>query len=75
MYKAKLHKGSGISVAVAVKTIKKFKSEKETDDFLREMTVMSQMIHPNVVRLHGLVQQGIIIMYIYQYLRQYAGPY
>lgn len=44
---------------VAIKTIRQHESEKE--QFLSEMRVMSNMIHPNIVRLFGLVQQGIYI--------------
>ena len=43
---------------VAIKTIKKYESEKERDNFLKEMNVMSKLMHPNIVRLFGLVQQG-----------------
>ena len=48
---------------VAIKTIKQYESEKEKDEFLKEMNVMSKLMHPNIVRLFGLVQQGIIIIY------------
>ena len=41
-------------VEVAVKTIK---SNQATDDFLKEMRVMSMLIHPNIVHLHGLVNR------------------
>ena len=44
---------------VAIKTIRQHESEKEKEQFLTEMRVMSNMIHPNIVRLFGLVQQGI----------------
>ena len=44
---------------VAVKTIRKYESEKEKEAFFKEMNVMSQLMHPNIVRLFGLVQQGI----------------
>ena len=43
---------------VAIKTIKKYESEKEKDSFLKEMNIMSKLMHPNIVRLFGLVQQG-----------------
>ena len=39
-------------VEVAVKTIK---SNQATDAFVKEMRVMSMLIHPNIVHLHGLV--------------------
>lgn len=41
-------------IDVAVKTIK---ANQATDDFLKEMRVMSKLIHPNIVRFHGLVQR------------------
>ena len=39
---------------VAIKTIK---TNQATDDFMKEMKVMSKLIHPNIVRLHGLVNR------------------
>lgn len=55
IYKGTL-KRSGLTVAV--KTIKRHESEREKIEFDKEMTIMSQLIHPNIVRLFGLVQQG-----------------
>ena len=39
---------------VAIKTIK---ANQATDDFIKEMKVMSRLIHPNIVRFYGLVQR------------------
>ena len=45
-------------VKVAVKTAKKSSTEKEQVEFLQEMIVMSQMRHPNIVQLHGIIKEG-----------------
>ena len=55
---AVLQRGMANSFTVAVKTSKKSQSEKETTDFLREMSIMSQLRHPNIVQLHGVIQDG-----------------
>ena len=61
VYKATLVRGGGCDkMTVAVKTIKRYKSEQETSDFLHEMGVMMNLMHPNVVHYYGIVQQGII---------------
>ena len=56
-------------MTVAVKTIKRYKSEQAQSDFLQEMGIMMKLMHPNVVHHYGLAQQGIahilIIDYIY----------
>ena len=57
VYSAKLMHGVA-PIQVAVKTAKKSSSSKEKAEFMREMTIMSQMMHPNIVRLYGVVQQG-----------------
>ncbi len=59
MYKGLYRKSQGPGHPVAVKTIKRYESAKEKDEFLKEMNVMSKLMHPNIVRLFGLVQQGI----------------
>lgn len=48
---------SGAGVEVAVKTIKNFDSKVETERFLKEMSMMSNLFHPNIVRFYGLVQR------------------
>ena len=55
-----IESGIGRSYTVAVKTIRtEYESEKAKEDFLKEMDVLSKLLHPNIVRLFGLVQQGI----------------
>lgn len=49
---------NGPGYSVAIKTIKRFESDKEKEKFLTEMKMMSNLMHPNIVRLFGLVQQG-----------------
>ena len=56
VYKATLMLGS--RVTVAVKTIRRYTSEKERQDFMREMAIMAQMMHPNIIQLYGLVNEG-----------------
>ena len=45
------------SIEVAVKTVI-HKTEKDREDFQREMAIMSKMVHPNIVRLYGLITGG-----------------
>ena len=54
----KRNEGPDPGYPVAIKTIKKYESEKEKDRFLKEMNIMSKLMHPNIVHLFGLVQQG-----------------
>ena len=56
VYKANLKVGT--EVKVAIKTIRRYTSEKETQDFMREMSTMANMMHPNIIRLYGLVSEG-----------------
>ena len=60
MFKGNYKRFEGPGYPVAVKMIKQYESEKEKDGFLKEMNVMSKLMHPNIVRLFGLVQQGIM---------------
>lgn len=59
VFKASLQQGME-SILVAVKTTKKTSSEAEKASFMREMAIMSEMMHPNIVRLYGLIQDGEI---------------
>jgi len=56
VYKADMKLGR--EVKVAVKTIRRYTSEKETEDFMCEMSIMANMMHPNIIRLYGLVTEG-----------------
>ena len=57
-----VHKGMwqvpGGFVDVAVKTLKADASEDDEVKFLREAAIMGQFLHPNVVKLHGVVTVG-----------------
>lgn len=59
VYKASLVRGGQDRMGVAVKTIKRYKSEQATSDFLHEMGVMMNLMHPNIIHLYGIVQQGM----------------
>ena len=48
----------GTEVKVAVKTIRRYTSEKETQDFMCEMSTMADMMHPNIIQLYGLITEG-----------------
>ena len=43
---------------VAVKVTKRFSSEKVMRDFQNEMSIMSEVAHPNIVRLYGIIREG-----------------
>ena len=43
---------------VAVKALNREASEGEKIKFLQEAAIMGQFIHPNIVKLHGVVTMG-----------------
>ena len=48
-------------MTVAVKVIKRFSSKKVMEQFENEMSIMSQVSHNNIVRLHGIINEGTIL--------------
>ena len=41
-----------------VKTLKKIDDKKEQSDFLKEQSIMSELMHPNIVRFYGITNDG-----------------
>lgn len=62
-----VHKGSwdvpGAKLDIAVKTLKPDSSEEDRVMFLREAAIMGQFLHPNVVKLQGVVTVGEPVSY------------
>lgn len=48
------------SVPVAVKSIKQYEEPQERRNFFKEQAAMREMAHPNVVRLYGFIERGIL---------------
>ena len=57
VFQAVMRRGAD-NITVAVKTAKKSTSAKEQKEFCQEMNIMAQMMHPNIVRLYGIVRDG-----------------
>ena len=53
MYKAQL-KRKPQSVQVAIKIVNTI-----SPDFQKEITIMAEIIHPNIVHLYGLMKEGM----------------
>ena len=45
-------------MTVAVKKIKKYESDQETSDFHHEMRITMDLMHPNIIHLYGIVDEG-----------------
>ena len=46
---------------VAVKPNQRYTSENEMHDFMREMNIMADIMHPNIIQLYGLVNKGQLL--------------
>ena len=57
IHHAKL-KRQNSTVEVAVKTLKKIDDKKQRSDFLKEQSIMSELMHPNIVRFYGITNDG-----------------
>ena len=44
---------------VAIKLTKRYSSKKVMRDFQNEMNIMGQVSHNNIVRLYGIISEGI----------------
>jgi serine/threonine protein kinase len=53
VYTAKMNR-----CTVAVKVIKRYSSKRVKEQFENEMSIMSQVSHHNIVRLHGIIRDG-----------------
>ena len=53
VYKAEMQR-INTTTTVAVKSVAEI-----TTDFRKEVTIMSEVVHPNIVRLYGLINEGI----------------
>ncbi len=49
---------SGVCLTVAVKSLHSPASQEERVKFLQEAAIMGQFVHPNIVRLIGVVKIG-----------------
>ena len=59
------------STAVAVKIVKQYSSKKVMEQFEREMTIMSQVSHTNIVTLFGIIREGIIYLVVHNSYQLY----
>ena len=46
----------GANIKVVVKSVNRI-----TTELQKEVTVMSEVVHPNIVRLYGLINEGISV--------------
>ncbi|XP_064406652.1 probable LIM domain-containing serine/threonine-protein kinase DDB_G0286997 isoform X2 [Halichondria panicea] len=58
------------SIEVAVKTLQPMASEIDKVKFLQEAAIMGQFLHPNVVKLYGVVTVGEPVMIVLEYMQK-----
>ena len=56
VYKAEMLRKHGANIKVVVKSVNRI-----TTELQKEVTVMSEVVHPNIVRLYGLINEGISV--------------
>ena len=60
MYRANLGKQ-----IVALKVVGKYSSQEVMDQFENEMSTISQVCHPNIVQVYGILREGAAAIIIY----------
>lgn len=74
MFLGKVYKGilktKGEKVDVAVKALKENASAKTQADFKREIDLISELRHPNIVCLLGVISKGEPICMLFEYMEQ-----
>lgn len=72
MCAGKVYKGEllldGMPCSVAVKTLKENATSKTQQDFRREVDLMSDLRHPNIVCLLGVVLRGEPLCMLFEYM-------
>ncbi|XP_039250120.2 ephrin type-A receptor 4-B-like isoform X1 [Styela clava] len=56
------------NLLIAIKTLKQGATEQQKQEFLEEALVMGQFLHPNVIRLEGVVTRTTPLMIITEYM-------
>ena len=64
---------------VALKIVNRFSSQKIMDQFEKEMSIMSQVCHHNIVEIYGILREGIqkvmkVVFYISIFLYRTILP-
>lgn len=72
MYKGELQTGnkSDEILYVAVKTLKENASPKTQSDFKREVDLMTDLRHPNIICLLGVILNGEPMCMLFEYMTQ-----
>ena len=58
VFKALLH-GQFNPIEVAIKTYKSIRNCTREASFMKEMARLSQLVHPNIVKMYGIVIEGL----------------
>lgn len=80
-YSGKVYKGEVCGnpdepkLMVAIKTLKENASAKTQGDFRREVELMSDLRHPNIVCLLGVVLKGEPMCMLFEYMTQVKNPF
>merc|ERR1719361_1879588 len=63
-----VYKGKWMDSNVAIKELNDSSNEEQLDDFLCEAHLMASLVHPNTLRLYGVVQEGGYTAIVVEYM-------